>query len=38
VGHRFFADALVAGAVAVLPDYLQASESSTACSRTAPVT
>jgi pyridoxine 5-phosphate synthase len=38
VGHRFFADALVAGAVAVLPDYLQASESSTACSSTAPVT
>ena len=38
VGHRFLADALVAGAVAVLPDYLQAGESSTACNSTAPAT
>ena len=38
VGHRFLADALVAGAVAVLPAYLQATESSAARSSTAPVT
>jgi pyridoxine 5-phosphate synthase len=38
VGHRFVADALLAGAVKVLPHYLKASVSNAACNNSAPMT